>query len=226
MGDTETLLQIVEQDGGYAVQKKDRGGAWHPQAVTGTLDTARRYLIWEISNWVASARRPPGQALAAEPALAGFTLVDLGSGGLELRWTEPGGQRWIRFPGSRWRGTAIRFARYADATEEAIAGRSGTSLESGPTAQQRHLIAWGTELFRRISPDPDLTLTFRLLPDDDAVLIVHPVRGGGSIYVAADETVLFAASAIAPHKALEAFRSGTRTPVDRFVARAASSSGA
>ena len=221
MGDAETLLRIVEQDGGYAVQKKDRGGAWCPQATTGALDTARRYLIWEIGDWVEAVRRAPAPALGAEPVRAGFALVDLGANGLELRWTESGEQRWIRFPNSRWRRTASRFARYADAAEDVIADRFRNLARQGPTARQRRLTAWGVELFRRISPDEDLALTFHLLPDDDAVLVVHAVRGGGSIYVAADETVLFAASALSPDKALEAFRSGTRTSVDKFVARTA-----
>src|SRR6478735_11492272 len=70
-------------------------------------------------------------------------------------------------------------------------------VEGEPTAEQQRLIDVGTELFRRIQPDAELG--FRLLPEDDAVVVVHKVRGGGSIYVAADESALFAASAVAPH---------------------------
>ena len=88
-------------------------------------------------------------------------------------------------------------------------------VEGEPTAEQQRLIDVGTELFRRIQPDGELGS--RLLPEDDAVVVVHRVRGGGSIYVAADESALFAASAVAPHVALEAFRGGKRTPKDKFV---------
>ncbi|MEV0609960.1 hypothetical protein AB0I61_26700 [Polymorphospora rubra] len=84
-----------------------------------------------------------------------------------------------------------------------------------PTPPQQRLIDRGTELFRRIAPGA--RLAHRLLPDDEGVVVVQPVRGGGSIYVAPDGSVLFAASAIPPHRALEAFRAGRRTPVDRFV---------
>lgn len=92
-------------------------------------------------------------------------------------------------------------------------------VEGEPTAEQQRLIDVGTELFRRIQPDAELG--FRLLPEDDAVVVVHKVRGGGSIYVAADESALFAASAVAPHVALEAFRGGKRTAKDKFVQPAA-----
>lgn len=88
-------------------------------------------------------------------------------------------------------------------------------VEGEPTAEQQRLIDVGTELFRRIQPDAELG--YRLLPDDDAVVVVHKVRGGGSIYVAADESALFAASAVAPHVALDAFREGKRTSKDKFV---------
>jgi hypothetical protein len=90
-----------------------------------------------------------------------------------------------------------------------------TTSEAQPTPEQQRLIEVGTELFRRIQPDADLG--FRLLPEDDAVVVVHRVRGGGSVYVAADESALFAASAVAPHVALEAFRGGKRTPKEKFV---------
>ncbi|WP_308797153.1 hypothetical protein [Agromyces silvae] len=88
-------------------------------------------------------------------------------------------------------------------------------VEGEPTAEQQRLIDVGTELFRRIQPDVDPG--FRLLPDDDAVVVVSGTRGGGSIYVAADESALFAASAVAPHVVLEAFRAGKRTPKEKFV---------
>ncbi|MGW0433666.1 hypothetical protein ACWDV4_14150 [Micromonospora sp. NPDC003197] len=87
-------------------------------------------------------------------------------------------------------------------------------LAEGRVRLQQRLTDWGIELFHRTVPG--VALHHRLLPEDDAVLVVHPVRGGGSIYVAPDESVLFVASAVPPHLALEMFRSGRRTPVERF----------
>lgn len=90
-----------------------------------------------------------------------------------------------------------------------------STTDAQPTPEQQRLIDVGTELYRRIQPDAELG--FRLLPEDDAVVVVHRVRGGGSVYVAADESALFAASAVQPHVALEAFRGGKRTPKEKFT---------
>jgi len=98
-----------------------------------------------------------------------------------------------------------------------------TGGEQAVTPEQQRLIGWGTELFRRIAPDAELR--YNLLPDDEAVVVYHAVRGGGSIYVAPDETVLFAASAAPPHEALEVFRTGRRTPIEQFVYRPAADGG-
>jgi hypothetical protein len=98
-----------------------------------------------------------------------------------------------------------------------------TGGERAVTPEQQRLIDWGTELFRRIAPDAELR--YNLLPDDEAVVVYHVVRGGGSIYVAPDETVLFAASAAPPHEALEVFRTGRRTPIEQFVYRPAADGG-
>ncbi len=79
------------------------------------------------------------------------------------------------------------------------------------------MIEVGVELFQRIAPGAKVI--HHLLPDDDAVLVVHPVRGGGSMYVASDGSVLFTGSAVSPHLALERFRAGQRTPIEQFAAR-------
>ncbi|GAB2965244.1 hypothetical protein GCM10027280_62550 [Micromonospora polyrhachis] len=89
-------------------------------------------------------------------------------------------------------------------------------LAEGRVRLHQRLVDWGSELFHRIAPG--VVLDQHPLPEDDAVVVVHPVRGGGSIYVAPDESVLFMASAVPPHQALEMFRSGRRTPVERFGA--------
>ncbi|MEE4491085.1 hypothetical protein [Streptomyces sp. BE230] len=83
-----------------------------------------------------------------------------------------------------------------------------------PTPEQRRLIEFGEALYRRVSPDA--VLGHVLLPEDDAVAVVHQVRGGGTILVAADRSVLFSGSARDISAALIDFRAGVRTPVERF----------
>ncbi|MFD5270815.1 hypothetical protein [Streptomyces sp. NPDC058335] len=83
-----------------------------------------------------------------------------------------------------------------------------------PTPEQRRLIEFGEALYRRTAPDADLGHV--LLPEDDAVAVVHRVRGGGTILVAADRSVLFFGSARDISAALIDFRAGRRTPVEQF----------
>ncbi|MEU9095547.1 hypothetical protein ACIOEW_10270 [Streptomyces sp. NPDC087901] len=91
----------------------------------------------------------------------------------------------------------------------------GTAADAPqPTPEQQRLIEFGESLYRRISPDADLGHV--LLPEDDAVAVVHRVRGGGTILVAADRSVLFSVSARDLSAALTEFRAGGRTPVERF----------
>ncbi|WP_326658287.1 hypothetical protein [Streptomyces sp. NBC_00385] len=92
--------------------------------------------------------------------------------------------------------------------------RGTTADVAPPTPEQRQLIEFGEALYHRISPDA--TLGHVLLPEDGAVAVVHQVRGGGTIIVAADRSVLFAGSAHDIGVALTEFRAGARTPVERF----------
>ncbi|WP_434445813.1 hypothetical protein [Lentzea sp. E54] len=60
-------------------------------------------------------------------------------------------------------------------------------------------------------------LTVRELPDGLGICVWPAgVRGGGSIFVAGDESVLFVGSAMGFDAGLAAFRQGSRTPADRF----------
>lgn len=83
-----------------------------------------------------------------------------------------------------------------------------------PTPEQRRLIEFGEALYRRIAPNADIGHV--LLPEDEAVAVVHRVRGGGTILVAADRSVLFSGSALDISAALIDFRAGRRTPVEQF----------
>lgn len=87
-----------------------------------------------------------------------------------------------------------------------------------PSPAQQRLIDVGMAYWRRMVSE-DAPLGVELLPEDDAVVVSHAVRGGGRIYVATDESVLFAGSAASPHESIEMFRSGRRTPPEQFRRR-------
>ncbi|MEV1131388.1 T6SS immunity protein Tdi1 domain-containing protein [Agromyces sp. NPDC049794] len=76
------------------------------------------------------------------------------------------------------------------------------------------LVEVGRELFAKLTDDP--TLNIIELPDALGVCLVHAVRGGGKVYVAPDETVLFVGSAVDFDAGLGAFRDGVRTPLEKF----------
>ncbi|MEU9554197.1 hypothetical protein [Streptomyces fumanus] len=105
-----------------------------------------------------------------------------------------------------------RFPRDADKQPAWLRERLA---DAALTPRQRRLAGLGRALLRRAA-GRDAPFAVTALPEDDAVVVVHRVRGGGSVYVAADETVLFAGSAAPPHEAIEVFRSGRRTPLEHF----------
>ncbi|WP_285034852.1 hypothetical protein [Plantibacter sp. ME-Dv--P-095] len=77
------------------------------------------------------------------------------------------------------------------------------------------LTAVGTRYMRQLTQDPEV----RSIPleDDAGVCVVHTVRGGGKIYVAPDESVLFVGSSMDFGAGLTEFLAGTRTAPERFV---------
>ena len=50
----------------------------------------------------------------------------------------------------------------------------------------------------------------------NAIYVSIPVKGGDSLIVAHDGTVLYAVSAVSPQEHLEAFVNGIRTPLEDF----------
>lgn len=77
------------------------------------------------------------------------------------------------------------------------------------------LAAVAARYFALLTPDPQL----RTIPLENGagVCVVHTVRGGGKIYVAPDESVLFVGSSMDFNAGLAEFLSGTRTPPEKFV---------
>ncbi|MFE9046425.1 hypothetical protein ACFY9F_10145 [Streptomyces sp. NPDC012421] len=80
---------------------------------------------------------------------------------------------------------------------------------------EQRLIDVAVGLWRRLASE-DVPLAAELLPEDGAVAVAHTVRGGGRIFVARDESVLFVSSGVPPHEAIEMFRAGRRTPSGQF----------
>jgi hypothetical protein len=77
------------------------------------------------------------------------------------------------------------------------------------------LSAVAARYFAQLAPDAEL----RTIPleNEAGVCVVHAARGGGKIYVAPDESVLFVGSAMDFDAGLAAFLAGTRTPPEKFV---------
>jgi hypothetical protein len=100
---------------------------------------------------------------------------------------------------------------------------AGASADAGPAAAQTpsasdadhdRLGEVGRRLFDVLRPQAELKLI--PLSEGLGVCLVDTSRGGGKIYVAPDETVLFVASALDFEAGLAAFREGRRTPREAF----------
>lgn len=88
---------------------------------------------------------------------------------------------------------------------------------SDAATDRDRLIDVARGLFAKLTESPNLNIVD--LPDGLGICAVHAVRGGGKIYVAPDESVLFVASAMDFDAGLAAFRSGERTPQILFERR-------
>ncbi|WP_162256668.1 T6SS immunity protein Tdi1 domain-containing protein [Agromyces sp. Soil535] len=91
---------------------------------------------------------------------------------------------------------------------------AGDAPAPGEPGSTERLIEVGRSLFAKLATDPVLNVIE--LPDGLGVCLVHAVRGGGKIYVAPDESVLFVGSAVDFDAGLGAFRDGVRTPREKF----------
>jgi hypothetical protein len=79
------------------------------------------------------------------------------------------------------------------------------------------LVEQGRRLFEILAPGT--TLNTIVLDDGAGVCLVHAVRGGGTIYVAPDLSVLFVGSALDFQQGLAEFLAGRRTPLQKFERR-------
>jgi hypothetical protein len=109
---------------------------------------------------------------------------------------------------------SILWQKAAGATASADAEPAPAPTPSASDADHDRLAEVGRRLFGVLRPEAELNLV--PLPDDMGVCLVDASRGGGKIYVAPDETVLFVASALDFEAGLAAFREGRRTPSGAF----------
>lgn len=106
-------------------------------------------------------------------------------------------------------GYAVEAVEDRTAPLPAAVGGSGAASDGVD-----RLIEVGRAHFAQLRTDPVLNVIE--LPDGLGVCLVHAVRGGGKIYVAPDESALFAGSAVDFDTGLDAFRDGARTPLGTF----------
>ena len=80
------------------------------------------------------------------------------------------------------------------------------------------LAARGESLFRQLAAKTGQGMTDPLtfVPVDDGVAVVRAVRGGGTIFVGPDQTVLYSGSSLSFDDGVRAFRSGMRTAPEKF----------
>ncbi|WP_395245807.1 T6SS immunity protein Tdi1 domain-containing protein [Agromyces sp. MMS24-K17] len=200
---------VVHANGLYLVVKPRWGavdvieGLGFDALVAGIEDAAERERAWEWEPYPAARDRDgvPGfeQCFGFVPllALGGPNTADhLQLGGL-------------------WEHLAL-IVQLAGVPQvrRVIAFGAGGADASGAAQGRDRLVEVGRELFARLTQDPQLTIID--LPDGLGVCLVHAVRGGGKIYVAPDETVLFVGSAVDYEAGLGAFRDGVRTPREKF----------
>ncbi|MGW4028745.1 hypothetical protein ACWEFL_05375 [Streptomyces sp. NPDC004838] len=76
---------------------------------------------------------------------------------------------------------------------------------------RENLAEVGRAFLGKITPGSDTTVIE--LADGAGVCVVNPARGGGKVYIAPDETVLFVPSTMDFATGLAAFLNGSRTPV-------------
>ncbi|WP_105565736.1 hypothetical protein [Microbacterium halophytorum] len=108
-----------------------------------------------------------------------------------------------------------RFPRSPENRPDWLRAKLAEAGDEDEAPDLNRLVAVGTELWRRMAP-ADAPLAHREVPAIGGVAVSHAVRGGGTIYVGADEGALFASSTATEEESIEAFSSGRRTPLEHF----------
>lgn len=108
-----------------------------------------------------------------------------------------------------------RFPRDADHMPAWLTAR--LAGKRPPPVDRDALVARGREIFSRFTDSADLRVVD--LPHGLGVAVIHPVRGGGKLFVAPDLSALYSGSAQSFDVGLEAFRSGRRSSPEQLAPR-------
>lgn len=92
-------------------------------------------------------------------------------------------------------------------------------LDPELTPAQKEQAEFGVELFRRLARKHNVAETadiraYRL--DSVIVGVSRAIRGGGTILVGPDLTVLYGSSSIPPYAMLPEYHTGRRTDIEKF----------
>lgn len=222
VGDMELLWTVREHEGAIWIEHQNRGSrGWAPGRFS-DAGSAIRHLLLTLSD---AERRSRGLS-ALDTIADSRVLITEADGALRLTWGAASGSgadgRWAVLPAGGTRDprhtrllTRAIPARLADVAE-ALLDPLGEPVFRGfpPRTAERDLSDHGEQLFLRLGVQGPFA--YRVLPEGAGVAVVRPVRGGGSIYVAPDRTALFVVSAVPPHRALEEFLAGHRTPEEQL----------
>ncbi|MCD5346215.1 T6SS immunity protein Tdi1 domain-containing protein [Agromyces sp. S2-1-8] len=197
---------VMHNDGRYFVVKARFGaidvieGASFDDLVAFVEDPAQREAAWEWQPY------PVARERAGVPGFEQcFGHVAPSVGGP----AEPDGLQVVGL--AEYLSLAVRQAGTPKVRHRLqVPAASRPDAEAGST----RLVEVGTALFAKLTTDPVLNVLE--LPDGLGVCLVHAARGGGKIYVAPDESVLFVGSAVDFESGLGAFRDGVRTPLEKF----------
>jgi len=227
---------------GFIVDAADRAEDYRPEFRSRRRDDAERYLTVTIGEGpVRSARGLGVVGFAPDTAIAaGFRLGSLDGQKAVVVLSEGEPDRSVDFlRGMEWEAIAFSFVMSVSLEDlrralldpdgapvyNAVARPARTAPTILPSEQwdrlspeQRQLADRGLDLFRsldaKIGRSADAPVS--ALPFDGGIAVMQAVRGGGTIFVAADGSVMYRSSSFTFDRALADFSTGSRTPIESF----------
>lgn len=155
-----------------------------------------------------------------------FTLVRDESSNVFLTWSVDGIEHWAGF-GTGNEFIAVQFSQYAlrsieDIVDDILAPNAPERFPAAPSLQKHRTSDLSDEQIRLLAQylrvDEQVVIdNHGVLPEDDAIFAIHPVRGGAKVIIAADGSALWANSSQSFDEQLRAFRAGRRTPPEQFT---------
>jgi hypothetical protein len=117
----ELDYRVVERDGRFVLEKRERGGQAWPEVESRELEPVRRALILILGSELRARTGLPRLVTPTEAAdlPEGFRL-NSSPEGAELTWDDADGSHEARFPGAFGAGTAVRFAQVARLPEDEL----------------------------------------------------------------------------------------------------------